>query len=123
MTIRTEPRHATAYRRDYLWRAAMVHRVSGVLLALFLPLHFLALGLAIEGEAKLQGFLTWSAQPIVKLAEVVLVLLLAVHLIGGMRVLVIENLAWRNNQKTLATIATSLAVTIGGLFFLVQLFT
>ena len=39
-----------AYRRDALWLAAMVHRISGVLLALFLPLHFLALGLAIEGE-------------------------------------------------------------------------
>ena len=39
--------HNTAYRSDRLWLAAMVHRVSGVLLAAFLPLHFLVLGLAI----------------------------------------------------------------------------
>ena len=37
----------------------MVHRISGLALACFLPLHFLTLGLAIEGEARLDGFLRW----------------------------------------------------------------
>ena len=54
-----------AYRYNALWAAAMVHRISGVLLAVFLPLHFLALGLAIEGEATLDGFLAWTANPVV----------------------------------------------------------
>ena len=88
----------------------MVHRISGLALACFLPLHFLALGLAIDGEARLDGFLTWTANPIVKLAETGLVFLLAVHMLGGMRVLVIENLPWREGQKQLATAA----LVVGG---------
>lgn len=102
-------RHATGYRRDVLWLAAMLHRVSGVLLACFLPLHFLALGLAIEGEARLDTFLRWTEQPLVKLAEVGLVLLLTVHLLGGVRILVVEGLRWRPGQKRLAIGAAAAA--------------
>lgn len=102
-------RNATAYRRDVLWLAAMVHRVSGLLLACFLPLHFLALGLAIEGEGRLDAFLRWTEQPLVKLAEVGLVLLLTVHLLGGLRLLVIENLPWRPGQKRMAMWAAGAA--------------
>ena len=59
--------------------------MSGLALALFLPAHFLALGTAIDGEAKLEGFLRWTEQPLVKLAEWILVMLLAAHLAGGLR--------------------------------------
>jgi fumarate reductase subunit D len=99
----------TGHRRDPLWIAAMVHRISGLALACFLPLHFLALGLAIEGEARLDAFLKWTANPVVKLAEGGLVFLLAVHMLGGIRVLVIENLPWNDRQKRLATLAVILA--------------
>ena len=47
----------------------MVHRISGLALACFLPLHFLTLGLAINGEARLDGFLKWTANPLVKLGR------------------------------------------------------
>ncbi len=87
----------------------MVHRISGLALACFLPLHFLALGLAIDGEARLDGFLKWTANPLVKVAETALVFLLAVHMLGGIRVLVIENLSWREGQKRLAMAALILA--------------
>ncbi len=107
-----------AYRHNTLWVAAWIHRVSGVLLAVFLPLHFLALGLAIEGEAMLDGFLTWTANPVVKVAEFGLVFLLAVHLLGGLRVLVIENLSWRENQKQLALGGFVVAALIAVFFFL-----
>ena len=60
MSVPVEGRRDTGYRRDLLWLVAIVHRISGVLLACFLPLHFLALGLALEGEAKLEGFLRWT---------------------------------------------------------------
>lgn len=113
--------HTTGYRGDRLWLAAMVHRVSGVLLAAFLPLHFLALGLAIEGEAQLDGFLQWTKSPLVKLAETGLVLLLAIHLLGGIRVLVIENLPWRDGQKRMATLAAAAAVGIAGVFLVALL--
>ena len=114
------PRNA-AYRADRLWLAAMIHRVSGVLLAAFLPLHFLALGLAIRSEAALDGFLQWTKSPLVKMAEIGLVLLLAVHLLGGVRVLVIENLPWREGQKRFATLAVAGAVAIAGVFLVALL--
>jgi fumarate reductase subunit D len=113
--------HNTAYRGDRLWLAAMVHRVSGVLLAAFLPLHFLVLGLAIENEGQLDGFLLWTKSPLVKLAETGLVLLLAIHLLGGIRVLVIENMPWRNGQKHMATLAAAAAVGIAGVFLIALL--
>jgi fumarate reductase subunit D len=106
---RRSPLHTGGHRRNALWIAAMVHRISGLALACFLPLHFLALGLAIQGEAQLDGFLKWTANPYVKLAETGLVFLLAVHMLGGIRVLAIENLPWREGQKTLATGALILA--------------
>ena len=99
----------------------MVHRVSGLALAVFLPVHFLALGLAINGEARLDSFLRWSDQPLVKLAETGLVVLLTVHLLGGIRLLVIENFDWRDGQKQLATAAAALSALVGFLF-LVRVF-
>lgn len=108
---------ARAYRRDLLWVAALVHRVSGVLLAVFLPLHFLVLGLAIEREARLDGFLRWSQQPLVKLAEAVLVALLVVHLLGGLRLLFAEMRQGRSDQKSVAALVLVVAV-ITGLGFL-----
>jgi fumarate reductase subunit D len=105
---RAQP-HASGHRRDALWIAFLVHRLSGLALACFLPLHFLALGLALDGEARLDGFLRWTANPLVKIAETGLVLLLAVHMLGGLRVLAIENLAWREGQRRLAAGALILA--------------
>lgn len=99
----------------------MVHRISGLALAIFLPLHFLALGLAIDGDARLEDFLRWSDQPLVKLAEGGLVFLLTVHLLGGLRILVIENLDWRDGQKQLASIAAAVSAIIA-FIFLVRLF-
>ena len=100
------------HRQSVLWIAALVHRLSGLALAIFLPLHFLTLGLAIHGEAPLESFLRWSDQPVVKLAESGLVFLLMVHLLGGLRLLVIENLPWRDEQIELATIAAGLSAVI-----------
>jgi fumarate reductase subunit D len=104
------------HRHSVLWAAALVHRLSGLALAIFLPLHFLALGLAIGGEAPLEGFLRWSDQPLVKVAESGLVFLLVVHMLGGLRLLVIENLDWRDGQKQLATVAAAISVVIAFAF-------
>jgi fumarate reductase subunit D len=109
------------HRSNVLWIAALVHRLSGLALAIFLPLHFLALGLAIRGEAQLETFLRWSDQPLVKLAEGGLVFLLAVHMLGGLRLLVIENLPWHDGQKQLASVAAAISVVIA-FIFLVRLF-
>jgi len=109
----------TAHRTSPLWIAAMVHRLSGLALACFLPLHFLALGLALNGEVQLDRFLAWTKNPVVKLAETTLVFLLAVHMLGGIRVLLIENLPWREGQKQLATAALA-AAAVAAIAFLLQ---
>jgi fumarate reductase subunit D len=101
--------------------AAFAHRLSGLALAIFLPFHFLALGLAIEGEAALDSFLAWSDQPLVKIAEWGLVTLLAVHLAAGLRVLVLEFLPWRDSRKGWVT-AGGIAAAAAGLAFIVSAF-
>jgi succinate dehydrogenase subunit D len=109
-----------AHRADPLWLAALIHRVSGLALAAFLPLHFLTLGLALEDEARLDSFLRWSDQPLVKFSEAVLVFLLAIHVLGGLRLLVVENLPWCGGQKWLAAGAAAAAVLVA-FFFLVTI--
>jgi fumarate reductase subunit D len=87
--------------------AFMVHRVSGIALAVFLPLHFWTLGNA------LQGSLAWTEQPLVKLGEWLIVVALAAHLGGGLRVLALEFLPWRDWQKSLAAAAAALTLAVG----------
>jgi fumarate reductase subunit D len=105
-------------RNHPAWWAFAVHRASGVLLALFLPLHFWALGRALQGEVALDAFLRWSEQPLVKFAETALVLLLAAHLTGGLRLLALEFLAWRDWQKSLLAAAVGVTVAAGLAFLL-----
>jgi fumarate reductase subunit D len=94
----------------------MVHRLSGLALACFLPLHFLTLGLAVDGEARLESTLRWMDNPLFKAGEALLVFLLAVHMLGGIRVLVIENMPWRDGQKSLALGAAAIAALAACIF-------
>jgi len=92
----------------------LVHRVSGIALTLFLPLHFFALSRALQ----LDAFLAWTEQPLVKLAEWGIVLALAAHFAGGLRVLALEFLPWRDWQKSLAAAAAALTLAVGLAFAL-----
>ena len=56
------------HRKHGLWLAFALHRFSGVALALFLPIHFYVLSLALNQPERLDGFLRWSEQPLVKAA-------------------------------------------------------
>lgn len=98
--------------------AFLVHRLTGLLLALFLPLHFWALGQAITGEAALEGFIRWTDNAVLKFAETCLVVLLAAHLAGGLRVLALEFLGWRSSQKTLVAASAGFSLAVGALFLL-----
>ena len=90
--------------------AFLVHRVSGLALTLFLPLHLLLLGQALRGEAALDGFLRWTQAPVVQASEVMLVFLLAAHLTGGLRLLFVEVAGWRSKtQKALLAAAAGVA--------------
>ena len=103
------------HRHHPLWFAFLVHRLSGLLLALFLPLHFYLLSLAVRDGAALDGYLALTAHPAAKVAEFGLVFLLALHLFGGLRVLALEFLSWREWQKSLvaASVAAAFAVACG----------
>jgi len=54
----------------------------------------------------------------VKLAEVGLVFLLAVHMFGGLRLMALEWLPWSPPQKTLAAGAVAVSVLIALLFLM-----
>ncbi len=101
-------------RQHSSYWVAIVHRVSGIALSLFLPLHFYALGNALQ----LDAFLAWTEQPLVKAGEWAVVLALAAHLGAGLRVLVLELLPWRQWQKSLAGAAAALTIAIGLAFAL-----
>lgn len=89
-----------------------------MLLALFLPVHFYALGLALHGEAALDQFLRWTEHPLLKAVELILVLLLAAHFTGGIRVLVLEFLPWREGQKAILSLAGGAALAFALAFAL-----
>lgn len=98
--------------------AFIVHRLSGLALILFLPLHFLALGTALQGEVGLEGFIRWTDNGWVKAAEFILVLLLALHLAGGLRLLALEFLPWSERQKTWLALGAGVSLAVALLFAL-----
>lgn len=105
-------------RAHPLWLAYILHRTSGLALALFLPFHFWILALAVTDPARLDGFLAFTENGMVKLAEFGLVFLLAVHMFGGLRLMAMEFLPWSAPQKTLAAGATAASFLIAALFFM-----
>ena len=104
-------------RKHPSYWAFVVHRTSGLLLALFLPVHFWVLSQVVR-DAAFDVFLAWTEHPLVKTAETLLVVLLAAHLTGGLRLLAIEFLPWQDWQKTWVALAAGLSVVVGLLFLL-----
>ena len=92
--------------------------MSGLALALFLPLHFWLLSQALAGAAAFDGALNWVDHPGFKFAEWGLVVLLAAHLGGGVRVLMLEFLPWRDWQRALLAIAAGCTLVAGAAFAL-----
>ncbi len=105
-------------RAHPLWLAFILHRVSGLGLAVFLPFHFWVLALAMTKPARLDGFLMLTEATLVKVAEFGLVFLLAVHMFGGLRLMAMEWLPWSAPQKTVAAGATAVSFLIAALFFM-----
>ena len=95
------------HRNHPLWYAFLLHRVSGLVLAVFLPLHFFVLSRALTDPAALDTFLRWTDNPLVKAAEFGLVFLLAIHFFGGLRLMALEFLPWSPRQKTYAAAAVA----------------
>lgn len=101
--------------------AFMVHRISGVALSIFLPLHFWALGQSLAEAGKFESFLRWTDHPLVKLSEIGLVLMLAIHLSGGIRLLLLEFRPWpaaQGWQQGALSLAAGTSAAFGLLFAL-----
>jgi len=99
--------------------AALLHRLSGLALAIFLPLHFLALATALNGAAALDSFLEITHAPLVKASEFLLVAALATHMVLGLRILAIEFFDIR--ERTAAVLSgCAVAVVAVGLMFLLN---
>jgi fumarate reductase subunit D len=101
------------------WWAFAVHRLSGLGLAAFLPLHFVVLGQALAGAEALDAVLAWTDWPLVKASEVMLVFLLSAHLAGGLRLLLVEFGGWRASwQPALIGVAGGVATACALVFAL-----
>ena len=103
------------------WWAFALHRVSGVALAGFLPLHFLVLGQALAGADALDAALTWTERPFVKASEIALVFLLAAHLGGGLRLLLVEFSGWRASWQPASIAAAGAVAAVCALLFALNL--
>lgn len=99
--------------------AALLHRLSGIALAIFVPFHFIALATVLDGADALDSFLSLTDDPFVKLSEAGLVGALALHMALGLRVLAIEFLGVR--ERTAAAVSASIgAGLVLGLSFLLN---
>jgi fumarate reductase subunit D len=76
------------------------------------------LGLALRGEAALDGFLVLTDRAVFQLGEWGLVMLLAVHTMGGVRLLLIEFAPWSGPRKNLIAWAFGCGVAAGLAFAL-----
>ena len=111
-----------AHRKHKLYLAHLLHRLSGLSLVIFLPFHFALLSSALRGEAELDSRLAIADNLLFKIAEYGLVFLLCVHLLGGIRLLVLEWVApssdrWTDVHKSLALIVVVIAFCISTIFF------
>ncbi len=102
-----------AHRNHATYWAFIIHRISGLALAAFLPLHLYVLGLALEESTRFSDFISWSNTPLLKSLETGLVVFLAAHLTGGLRLLALEFLDWRAWQKTLVAASAGISLCVG----------
>jgi fumarate reductase subunit D len=98
--------------------AALLHRLAGLALAVFLPIHFLALGTALDGADAFDSFFRATDTPLVKFAEGGIVVALALHLALGVRVLAIEFVPAREHTRVAVSICLAAAAGVGLMFLL-----
>lgn len=108
------------WHKSYL--AALAHRLSGLALALFLPVHFLLLGTALNDEAGFSAAIAFTSHPLVKIAEWGLVIFLSLHLLLGLRVLALEMTRWpdRRDGRTAWIVPAIVIALLVGLLFWIQ---
>lgn len=98
--------------------AALLHRLAGITLAIFLPVHFWALSGALNGADVLDKFFKATNTPLVKFAEGAIVVALALHMALGLRVLAIEFLPLRERTRLALSLCLAAAFAVGLAFLL-----
>jgi fumarate reductase subunit D len=98
--------------------AALLHRIAGIALAVFLPIHFIALSSALNGADALDAFLKATATPLLKLAEGGIVVGLALHMALGLRVLAIEFIPVREYTRVVLSSCIAAVFAVGVIFLL-----
>ena len=98
--------------------ASLLHRLAGIALAIFLPLHFWALSAALDGADFLDRFLKITNTPLVKFAEGGIVVALSLHMALGLRVLAIEFVPVRERTRVAISICLAAAFAVGLAFLL-----
>jgi fumarate reductase subunit D len=107
-----------ASHKQPAYLAALLHRLAGIALAVFLPIHFLALATALNGADALDAFLNLTQTPLLKFAEGVIVVALALHMTLGLRVLAIEFFSMRERTSVAVSICLAAAIAVGLMFVL-----
>lgn len=98
--------------------AALIHRLAGIALAIFLPVHFYALAGALDGADVLDKFLKITDRPMIKFGEGAIVVALALHMALGLRVLAIEFLPVRERTRLALSLCVAAALAVGLAFLL-----
>ena len=106
MSIRHNPNHL----------AFIIHRISGICLAIFLPIHLYVISLLLRNPEKLDAFLTWTSSPAVKLSETFLIMLAGIHLAGGIRILIVEWFSISGVNSRWISAAAGFSIICGVLF-------
>ena len=98
--------------------AAVLQRLSGVALAIFLPMHFIVLGSSVRGAEALESYIAAIDNPAFKVAEWGLVTALSLHLALGIRILAIEWFGYRERGGMVVAAAFFFALAVGLKFLL-----
>lgn len=85
--------------------AWLLHRITGVILVLYLFMHFLALSSSLGGAATFNAWLANLQTPLTHVLEIGLVAVVAFHLLNGLRITIADFFFLTKPHKALFWIA------------------
>ncbi len=81
--------------------AWVLHRISGLILLLYLALHLWGLGTAAGGKAAFDNRMQAFSGPFFELLEALVVLIAAFHMFNGLRIIAVDFLGLARHQKAM----------------------
>ncbi len=85
--------------------AWFLHRITGVILVLYLFMHFLVLGSSLAGGETFNKWLSVMQNPVFHFLEIGLVAVVAFHLLNGLRITITDFFLVTKAHKTIFWIA------------------